>query len=225
MKNYSTDINELRINQLVIVLEGEFMIISENENRKLSMGDVYLIKETQIECKELSASHKVLLINVDTEVSYLSESDELSLALIDEDFFAEKRSPQYLNASANYIIERLKKDSAHGAIDLPLIQQITDFINNNLDDKLSIDVLCLEFKVKKTQLIKLFKDNDLGSIMGYVKSLRFQKAKSLLENTEHSISQIATSCGFVDCASFSHFFKKHADKSPSQIRKERDWLM
>ena len=224
MKNYSTDINDLALGKLLIVLEGELLLSTENENRQLSIGDVYLAREEAL-CKELSPTHKVLLIHTDTGMSYLNESDELSLALIHEDFFSENKNSEYLTASAKYITERLRIQNSGKVEPKALIEQIIHFINNNLDDKLSIELICLEFSLKKTQLIKIFKDKDLGSVMTYVKTMRFQKAKSLLENTEHSISQIAASCGFVDCASFSHFFKKHADKSPSQVRKERDWLM
>lgn len=225
MKSFSTDIKDLSPGHLLILLEGELIHIREGENRTLSVGDLDLIKEYPFECKQVSESHKVLLIQANSDVHYAEEADELSLALIYEDFFLQQKSQSYLEKSAQYILERLTLSSDQAQSSLSIIEQITQYIQNNLDDKLSIEVICEEFDVNKTKLIKLFKENDLGSVMAYVKNLRFQKAKSLLENSEQSISQIAASCGFVDCASFSHFFKKHADKSPSQIRKERDWLM
>ena len=52
----------------------------------------------------------------------------------------------------------------------------------------------------------------------YVTNLRLKKAKVLLGETDLSVGQIATSCGFGNEYYFSNFFKKHNNLSPSEFR-------
>lgn len=56
--------------------------------------------------------------------------------------------------------------------------------------------------------------------MAYVISLRMNRAKLLLAETDRSITDIATECGYTDFTYFSKQFKKHTNLSPSKFRKD-----
>jgi YesN/AraC family two-component response regulator len=48
-----------------------------------------------------------------------------------------------------------------------------------------------------------------------------EKAKTLLESSEFSITAIAAQCGFDDIHYFSRLFKKEISKSPLDYRTEK----
>lgn len=52
----------------------------------------------------------------------------------------------------------------------------------------------------------------------YLKELRLQTAKRLLESSEHNLTEIAQAIGFQNQFSFSHFFKRETGMSPRQFR-------
>ncbi len=53
----------------------------------------------------------------------------------------------------------------------------------------------------------------------YLTALRLDSARSMLANTEASVSEVATSNGFPDVLAFSRFFSKNMQMSPSAYRK------
>lgn len=52
----------------------------------------------------------------------------------------------------------------------------------------------------------------------YLKGLRLETAKRLLESSEHNLTEIAQTIGFQNQFSFSHFFKRATGMSPRQFR-------
>ena len=56
--------------------------------------------------------------------------------------------------------------------------------------------------------------------MAYVISLRINRAKLLLAETDRSITDIAMECVYTDFTYFSKQFKKHTNMSPSKFRKD-----
>jgi AraC-like DNA-binding protein len=63
---------------------------------------------------------------------------------------------------------------------------------------------------------KYFDDHTFGD---YIRKLRIEKAIHLLNNSDHSLAEIAYLTGFSDQSHFNRIFKKHTGNSPSLFRK------
>lgn len=66
--------------------------------------------------------------------------------------------------------------------------------------------------------------NKMNELLGtsavkYIRRLRVEASKKLLENTDKSILDIALECGFADSQYLSAVFKQETDETPSQYRK------
>lgn len=62
---------------------------------------------------------------------------------------------------------------------------------------------------------------DIGMSMSeYRRDLQISRAKSLVEHTDRSMTEIALDCGFSDSAHFSRVYKKHFKVLPSLARKQ-----
>ncbi|MBE7059285.1 MAG: helix-turn-helix domain-containing protein [Ruminococcaceae bacterium] len=99
------------------------------------------------------------------------------------------------------------------------VYQLKKYITEHLSGDISIDALCRHFYISKTKLYKLSKANfDMG-ISDYIRKMRLEKAKKLIEKTDESITDIASAVGINDTNYFIRIFKKHKGVSPLRYRK------
>lgn len=93
------------------------------------------------------------------------------------------------------------------------------YLEHHFTEDISVDGVAAELFLNKHYIAHVFKDETGFSIMEYVISLRMNKAKSLLTETDQSVTDIATECGYSDFTYFSRIFKKNTGLSPSNFRK------
>lgn len=100
-----------------------------------------------------------------------------------------------------------------------LISEITDYVDNHLQEKLSIVSICSMFHISKDSLYESFRDTFGCTVNGYIVTQRLNKAKELLSETDTPIYRITEMVGFEDCAYFCRLFKKKTGMSPTTYRK------
>ncbi len=100
-----------------------------------------------------------------------------------------------------------------------LANSIELFIENHLDEDLSVKTLCEKFSISRSTLYELSKENFNFGITDYVQYCRLKAAKKLLKTKyELSIVEVSESVGIKDASYFSKFFKKHVGLSPKQYQ-------
>ena len=99
------------------------------------------------------------------------------------------------------------------------ISEVLEYINKNIDKKISLDDICKNVHISKYYLCHTFKKNTQISIYDYILSRRITMAKKRLIYTDLSISEIALCCGFSSFAYFSKAFKESEKLTPMQYRK------
>lgn len=93
------------------------------------------------------------------------------------------------------------------------------YIYEYIDTDINIDDLALNFGISKFHLHKLFKDVMGINIYETIKSIRLQKASSLLLTNKYStITQIASMCGYSSQTSFIRAFKERFNQTPKEWR-------
>jgi AraC family transcriptional regulator len=93
------------------------------------------------------------------------------------------------------------------------------YIYEYIDTDINIDELALNFGISKFHLHKLFKDVMGINIYETIKSIRLQKASSLLLTNKYStITQIASMCGYSSQTSFIRAFKERFNQTPKVWR-------
>ncbi len=98
--------------------------------------------------------------------------------------------------------------------------EIAEYINNNHADKITLDHLSSKFNLSKFYICKLFKKSIGMTFSDFLNNLRITEAKSLLENTELSISQISKTVGYNDTGYFCRMFKKTMQITALKYRKQ-----
>lgn len=98
-------------------------------------------------------------------------------------------------------------------------QNAVKFIDEHIDEKLSIEILCKEFNVSKNYLYEKFRTNLNSTVNDYIICRRMQMASELLRNTELSVSCIAEKVGIETYTYFGRLFKDKYNISPLAYRK------
>ena len=100
----------------------------------------------------------------------------------------------------------------------PMIQQITNYIKDNLSIQLSGEALSKHFGIPSTTLAKRFK-KEVGMTVGkYIDNLVFDAAKRMLVSGQYSIKQISDTLGFCDRFYFSRRFKSKFSMTPHKYK-------
>ena len=100
------------------------------------------------------------------------------------------------------------------------IQKINTVIKLNLDNEnFDTNALCKSMSLSRTQLFRRLKMLIKLAPANYIKFLRLQKAKELLETTDFTVSQITCKTGFQTVSHFTKIFKKQYGILPSVFRK------
>ncbi len=94
--------------------------------------------------------------------------------------------------------------------------QLEDNLQN---EAFNTHFLCRAIGVSRTQLHRRLKAITGLSTANYIRSYRLQKAKNLLETTDHPIGEIALEVGYKDFSHFSRSFHREFGIKPSETRK------
>ncbi|MDD3253593.1 MAG: AraC family transcriptional regulator [Lachnospiraceae bacterium] len=103
----------------------------------------------------------------------------------------------------------------------PLMQKVINYINLNLAESQSLNILSDAFHVSSSYLSNLFKQETGQTLTAYINNQRMVRAANRLEHTDDTISAIAESVGFLDLNYFTKVFKKVIGVTPSQYRADK----
>ena len=100
------------------------------------------------------------------------------------------------------------------------IAKALGYINEHLDEDLSLSSVARHIFISPCYLCKIFKPLTGQTFVSYVNSQRINLAKRLLLSTNLKIDDIAAACGFHTASYFSTLFRKHNGVSPAIFRSQ-----
>lgn len=101
-----------------------------------------------------------------------------------------------------------------------ITDQMVAYIRSHYTEDVNRNVLAEHFHFSPEYIGKTFR-KDMGmSLNDYINTLRVEKAKHLLENTDTKVIDIALEVGFDTLPYFSSVFKKYTGISPAEFRKK-----
>ena len=100
------------------------------------------------------------------------------------------------------------------------IQQIKDFLDENFQKKMPLDMIADEFFISKYHMSRKFKKAYGITIANYIIAKRITHAKELLRFTDRQIEEIGRLCGIEDNSYFNKVFRKFEGMTASDYRKK-----
>ena len=100
------------------------------------------------------------------------------------------------------------------------MQRVFQVIKENLaDENFFLNDLCLALHLERTQLYRKVKASTGKGPSELIREARLKKAKSLLLQTELSISEIAFQTGFKENSHFTKLYRTYFGETPTEVRK------
>ncbi|MEH2087459.1 MAG: helix-turn-helix domain-containing protein [Nostoc sp.] len=98
------------------------------------------------------------------------------------------------------------------------LQTILCYIQDNLNQELSLEKLANEVGMTTDYFARLFKLSTGKSVHQYVIGQRVEQAKQLLRESDLTIAEIAIECGFANPSHLALHFKRIVGVAPKQFR-------
>lgn len=100
--------------------------------------------------------------------------------------------------------------------DSDLYYRVLDYLEEHLGSQLTIEQICKENLIGRSQLQKLFREREGCGIIDYFSHMKINAAKQLIRNQKLNFTQIADTLGYTSIHYFSRQFKKITGMTPSE---------
>lgn len=101
----------------------------------------------------------------------------------------------------------------------PFLIKVKTIVEKNLaNEDFTVAELCGSLHLSLSQVRKKIKALTGASTDRYIRSVRIVHAKKMLTETDHTIAEVASRCGFKDPAYFSNVFRQEVGVAPSEWR-------
>jgi transcriptional regulator GlxA family with amidase domain len=117
------------------------------------------------------------------------------------------------NSQSQFILFEGQKNHADDGI-----REIQEFIEQNVEDKISVDFLAEKFSISKRSLVRRFKKATNNPPIEYIQRIKIEVAKRSLESGKKTINEIMYSVGYNDLKAFRLVFRKISGLSPIEYR-------
>lgn len=123
--------------------------------------------------------------------------------------------------SAESMTKILPGELAKGGLSPRKMRRCVDMLTADLSQEHSLSTLAAEVGLSPFHFARSFKLSVGAPPHAYLTQLRMQKAKSLLSDTEMSVTDIAFEIGYESSQALSRAFRKMFHCSPMQFRRDR----
>ncbi len=98
------------------------------------------------------------------------------------------------------------------------IKKAQEFIENNFQNKITVDQLASMVAVSRRNLERRFKKATANTVMEYIQQVKIEAAKMNLESSRENVNEVMYKIGYSDPKAFRTTFKKITGLSPVQYR-------
>lgn len=104
-----------------------------------------------------------------------------------------------------------------------VLRRIRSYIDAHIGERISLDDLARLAGVSRFHFARQFRLSTGESPMGYLRRLRIERSKSILQSRESTIAEVAATLGFSDQSHFTRTFGRLVGVSPGSFARSDDW--
>ncbi|CAI6077252.1 response regulator transcription factor [Cohnella sp. JJ-181] len=133
-----------------------------------------------------------------------------------DEFSSWEEAFSFLRATAETLFELRRSGERNRAAEA--ISKVRAYIEEHLDEDLSLVRLAGYIHFNPSYLSRLFKQESGINLSEYIEAARIERAKRLLRNDELKVLEIGIRVGYEASQSFTRFFKKATGVTPQEYR-------
>jgi AraC-like DNA-binding protein len=103
----------------------------------------------------------------------------------------------------------------------PLVNQVKEYLLRNYARELTLGEIAWHVRKSDEHIARIFRKVTGQTVFEYLRTVRLESAKTLLINSDKTLTEIARLSGFGSLALFSRNFTHYVGRSASAYRKER----
>lgn len=103
------------------------------------------------------------------------------------------------------------------------LRRVRAFIEDHIGERISLDELARQAGVSRFHFARQFRLSTGESPMGYLRRLRIERSKSILQTRDSTIAEVAARLGFSDQSHFTRIFGRLVGVSPGSFARSDDW--
>ena len=126
---------------------------------------------------------------------------------------------QMLGLFSDYVGEyAMRQAIARAPAEPPAVTNAKHYVETHLGELVSLEQIVQHVGVSRFYFCKLFKKATGMTLTEHVSRMRLEKAKALLVDPQHRISEIAFAVGFGSIPQFNSVFKRYLGLTPTEFR-------
>lgn len=133
-----------------------------------------------------------------------------SIAILASKYFAVDIDRKSQAAFAMFQGQKAHNDEA--------VKVIQTYIEQNIDDRKSVDDLATMVHIGRRSFERRFKIATNNSVLEYMQKVKIESAKRSLENSNCNINEVMYQVGYTDTKAFRTIFKKMTGLTPNEYR-------
>ena len=100
------------------------------------------------------------------------------------------------------------------------VKKAQEFIENNFQDKITVEQLASMYALSRRNLERRFKKATCNTVTEYIQRVKIEAAKKNFESSKKNINEVMYDVGYMDTKAFRTTFKKITGLSPIEYRKK-----
>lgn len=122
---------------------------------------------------------------------------------------------------ARMVHERPAPTHTAGPEHAPLVVQVKEYLLRNYARELTLGEIAWHVHKSEEHVARVFRKVTGQTVFEYLRTVRLESAKTLLINSDKTLTEIARLSGFGSLALFSRNFSTYVGRNPSAYRQER----
>jgi len=106
------------------------------------------------------------------------------------------------------------------AVDDELVKSAIQFIRAQAGNLIGVKQVAQELDVSRRKLDRRFAEALDRTLRDELVRMRMQMARGLLADNSRAIAEVARGCGYGTSSAFSHAFRQHSGRWPSEYRED-----
>ena len=110
-----------------------------------------------------------------------------------------------------------------GGLTASTLRRVLTYIDEHLGERISLGELACEAGISRFHFARQFRLSTGESPMEYLRHVRIERSKSILQNRETTIAEVAATLGFSDQSHFTRTFGRLVGVSPGSFARCDEW--